>query len=152
MAYPRRAAVRVTVQARDVPVTARACLTRTEDYRLRDGSLETSSQPLRLAPADTHEGTTVNTYRTPASHSDETVAQFLDRTLLEARTTTPARREPSPQVRANRSFAWGLLAGGIIVALLAQGYILATDDPYQGVPACTDQIADAGGICHGEPR
>jgi len=25
-------------------------------------------------------------------------------------------------------------------------------DPWHGVPACTDQIADAGGICHGEPR
>ena len=24
-------------------------------------------------------------------------------------------------------------------------------DPYGGVPACTDQIADAGGVCHGEP-
>ena len=27
----------------------------------------------------------------------------------------------------------------------------STSDPYNGVPACTDQIADAGGICHGEP-
>jgi hypothetical protein len=25
------------------------------------------------------------------------------------------------------------------------------DDPYNGVPQCTDAIADAGGICHGEP-
>jgi len=29
---------------------------------------------------------------------------------------------------------------------------IVTADPYHGVPVCTDQIADAGGICHGEPR
>lgn len=29
---------------------------------------------------------------------------------------------------------------------------LATwQDPYGGTPQCTDAIADAGGICHGEP-
>jgi hypothetical protein len=26
-----------------------------------------------------------------------------------------------------------------------------SSDPWHGVPACTDSIADAGGICHGEP-
>ena len=26
------------------------------------------------------------------------------------------------------------------------------DDPYGGVPHCTHEIANAGGICHGEPR
>lgn len=25
-------------------------------------------------------------------------------------------------------------------------------DPYGGTPQCTNAIADAGGICHGEPR
>lgn len=29
--------------------------------------------------------------------------------------------------------------------------VTTTDDPYNGVPECTDAIADAGGICHGEP-
>jgi hypothetical protein len=27
----------------------------------------------------------------------------------------------------------------------------ATPDPWNGVPQCTDAIAEAGGICHGEP-
>ena len=43
--------------------------------------------------------------------------------------------------------AIGLSVAGIIMPAVA-----AELDPFNGVPACTDEIADAGGICHGEPR
>jgi hypothetical protein len=35
---------------------------------------------------------------------------------------------------------------------MAAQFAIDHADPFNGVPACTDQIADAGGICHGEPR
>ena len=64
------------------------------------------------------------------------------------------RSGPSARVRANRGFAAGLIAGVMLAALLAGWFIAASDaaDPWHGVPVCTDQIADAGGVCHGEPR
>jgi hypothetical protein len=51
---------------------------------------------------------------------------------------------------------WAL--SGLIVALAVTLSILTAHvvrvnaDPYRGWPACTHAIADAGGICHGEPR
>lgn len=60
--------------------------------------------------------------------------------------------EPSRRVAANRAFLWGLTAGALIMALIAGLFLAATDDPWHGVPACTEQIADDHGVCHGEPR
>lgn len=46
----------------------------------------------------------------------------------------------------------GFLAGVTVATLVILANLPdTTPDPYNGVPACTDEIADAGGICHGEP-
>lgn len=49
-----------------------------------------------------------------------------------------------------------LVIAGITAVIIAGGFTLAlgigvNSDPFGGVPQCTDSIADAGGICHGEP-
>jgi hypothetical protein len=56
------------------------------------------------------------------------------------------------EARSNRTFLWGFVVGALLMAALAGGFLAATDEPYGGTPECTDVIADAGGICHGEPR
>lgn len=43
----------------------------------------------------------------------------------------------------------GIAIGAGIVSDAARA---AIGDPFNGVPACTEEIANAGGICHGEPR
>lgn len=58
-------------------------------------------------------------------------------------------RRPSPEVRANRSFAWGMLTGFVIATLVMWGALVATEPPPVPVPPCTDAIAEARGICHG---
>lgn len=71
-----------------------------------------------------------------------------DRRMHDARR---AASRHNRRVASNRGFALGMIAGFLIAGLAAGWFLAATDDPYRGVPACTDQIADAGGICHGEP-
>lgn len=55
--------------------------------------------------------------------------------------------------RNNRTFVAGFIAGALLAALIAGFFVAASDaaDPWHGVPWCTDAIADAGGICHGDP-
>jgi hypothetical protein len=43
------------------------------------------------------------------------------------------------------------IAGVIAPAVIAVSAPSVNEDPWNGVPPCTDAIADAGGICHGEP-
>jgi hypothetical protein len=56
------------------------------------------------------------------------------------------------------TFAIGLVLGVTVAtsvmsaaAVVNEDHAVVNEDPYSGVPACTDRIADAGGICHGEP-
>lgn len=47
------------------------------------------------------------------------------------------------------------IALGLTLAVMAWwGLSIASEraDPWHGAPVCTDEIADAGGICHGEPK
>jgi hypothetical protein len=43
------------------------------------------------------------------------------------------------------------LVVGIVIGMGIQFQVTLAADPYHGAPVCTDAIADAGGICHGEP-
>jgi len=73
------------------------------------------------------------------------------------------RREVSITVRLNRTLMLGILLGMLIMGMIAWAFIQVTDDTARiadrvatgysqsGVPRCTDAIADAGGICYGEP-
>jgi hypothetical protein len=64
---------------------------------------------------------------------------------------TPPR--VSSRVARNRGFAAGLLVGFLLTLVVAVGFLAVTDAAYRAepapLPACTDQIADAGGMCQG---
>lgn len=70
-----------------------------------------------------------------------------------------ARRPVSPAVRIRRSnLLWALIIGVFIGCAVYAGLIWLSDSTerladrvYGGYPRCTDAIADAGGICYGEP-
>lgn len=55
------------------------------------------------------------------------------------------------------TLATRLILGALVCAVfIGLGYVTMlqladTADRWNGVPACTNEIADAGGICHGEP-
>jgi len=65
------------------------------------------------------------------------------------------RRSTYVRIRIRWDRIAAAIALGIVLAALAWWWLsIATEvneDPYAGVPRCTDAIADAGGICHGEP-
>lgn len=49
------------------------------------------------------------------------------------------------------AYEWGISqAPAVVVNENSTGRVV-NEDPWNGVPPCTDEIADAGGICHGEP-
>lgn len=57
--------------------------------------------------------------------------------------TTPASASPAPTVRS--------IACAIVLAMTCAIPSIPHPDPWNGVPQCTPAIADAGGVCHGEP-
>lgn len=67
----------------------------------------------------------------------------------------PPPKAPTTRQIANRNFGLGLLIGMLLTAAVCGWFLALTDEasgaPYGGLPQCTDQIADAGGMCHGEP-
>jgi hypothetical protein len=78
-------------------------------------------------------------------------------------TTSQPDPLPTPRVARQRTVTFTLrwdriilsaITGIVFGAMTFWGLSILADqaDPWHGVPACTDSIADAGGICHGEPR
>jgi hypothetical protein len=74
--------------------------------------------------------------------------------------TTPTRRSTYQRARKSTKIRlrWGriaatLLLAGVIAVMLIWALDIATSqaDAHGGAPRCTDAIADAGGVCWGEP-
>lgn len=73
----------------------------------------------------------------------------------------PTRREPSRRVAVNRALVVGVILGTLLGASVYGGLVWLSDTAYRiaertqgdhgGLPQCTDEIADAGGMCWGEP-
>lgn len=75
----------------------------------------------------------------------------------------PLRSDVHPRLRLRYGavFAsmFAMLVGFLIGVLVGVSLVMGATadssskiDPWNGVPVCTDAIADAGGVCHGEPR
>lgn len=40
---------------------------------------------------------------------------------------------------------------GVCIGMAVQWQVTVANDPWHGVPWCTQELADNGGICHGDP-
>ena len=67
------------------------------------------------------------------------------------RTTGPRTRL---RATSDGNFVLGFLAGAALVGLITFGLLVLDEklDAQTSIPICTHEIADAGGICAGEPR